>query len=130
MAGNDEGGEKYMKNISSVRNHVLRGHANKFTSFLSFLELWKTSHPDNAYETSIDGGSINQRKDDKVSVSGRFSYYIFPCHPYGDKHPNQREFEVNIIALMAHSFTSLFLMDRDCFRKLTQYLDLRLHPVE
>ena len=57
------------------------------------------------------------------------SDYLVPCHPYGDKHPKQREFEVNTFALMAHAFTSLSLVDNDCFRKLTQDLDRRLRPV-
>ena len=57
------------------------------------------------------------------------SYYLVPCHPYGYKHPKQREFEVNIVALMAHAFTSLLLVDHDCFRKLTQDLDPRLRPI-
>ena len=30
---------------------------------------------------------------------------------------------------MAHAFTSLSLVDHDCFRKLTQDLDPRLRPV-
>ena len=54
---------------------------------------------------------------------------LFPCQSYGDKNPKQKEFEVNIVALMAHTFTSLFLVDHDCFRNLTQDLDPRLRPV-
>ena len=81
---------KYMKNISSLRNHVLHGHANGFASFLKFLEFHKTSQPDDTYELSTDDGSRKQRKDDEVSVGGRLSDYILPCHPYGYNHPNQR----------------------------------------
>ena len=57
------------------------------------------------------------------------SYYLVPCHPYGEKRPKQRNFEVNIFALMAHAFTLLSLVDHYCFRKLTQVLDPRLRPV-
>ena len=59
---------KYTKKISRLRNHVLHGHANEFTSFLEFLELQKTSQPDNISELSTDDGSINQRKSDEVSI--------------------------------------------------------------
>ena len=90
--------------------------------------MQKNSHPDDASELS-DDGSRKRRKADKVSVGVRLSDYLVPCHPYGDKHPNQREFEINIVALMAHAFTSLSLVDHDCFCKLTQYLDPRLCPV-
>ena len=55
--------------------------------------------------------------------------YLVPCHPYGDKHPKQKEFEVNIFALMAHAFTLLSLVDHDCLRKLTHDLDPCLRPV-
>ena len=48
---------KYTKKTSSLRNHVLRVHANKFTSFLEFIDLRKTSHPDDASELSTDDGS-------------------------------------------------------------------------
>ena len=88
----------------------------KSTRFLSFLELQKNSHLDDASELSIYGGSRKRRKADKVSVGGRLSDYLVTCHPYGDKHTKQREFEVNIVALMAHVFTSLSLVDHDCFR--------------
>ena len=44
------------------------------------------------------------------------------------KHPKQKEFEVNIVALMAHTFTLLLLVDNYFFRKLTQDLDPRLCP--
>ena len=37
--------------------------------------------------------------------------------------------EVNIVALMAHAFTSLSLVDHDFFCKLTQDNDPRLRPV-
>ena len=119
---------KYMKKTSSIRNYVLRGHANKFTSFLAFLEFRKTSHPDGASEISTDYGSRKRIKSNKVSVVGRLSYYLLPCHTYGDNHPKQREFEVNVVALMAHAFTSLLLVDHKCFRKMTQDQDQRLHP--
>ena len=57
------------------------------------------------------------------------SYYLVPCHPYGYKHPKHREFEVNIVALMAHAFTSLSLVYHDFLRKLTQDIDPQLFPV-
>ena len=98
---------KYTKNTSSIRNHVLHGHTNEFNSFLTFIELRKTSQPYNAYDLSRDDGSRKRRKADKVNVGGRFSDYLLPCHPYGDNNTNQREFEGNVIALMAHAFTSL-----------------------
>ena len=120
---------KYTKNTSSIRNHVLHGHANKFTSFLSFLELRKTSQLDNSSELSADAGSRKWRKDNKVSVGGRFSDYLLPCHPYVDNNPNQRESEGNIVALMAHTFTLLLLVDHDCFHNMKQDIDPRLHPV-
>ena len=44
-------------NNSSLRNHVLHGHANKFTSILALIELRKTSHPEDASEISTDDGS-------------------------------------------------------------------------
>ena len=94
------------KNTSSIRNHVLHGHGKKFTRFLSFLELQKNSHLDDTSEISTDDGSRKRRKDNEVSVGGRLSDCLFPCHPYGYKHPKQKEFEVNIFALMAHAFTS------------------------
>ena len=78
------------KNTSSIRNHVLHGNGKIFTIFLSFLELQKTSHPDDASELS-DDGSRNQRKADKVSVGGKLSDYLVPFHPYGDKHLKQTE---------------------------------------
>ena len=88
----------------------------------------KNSQPDDPYELS-DDGSRKRRKADEVSVGGRFSDYLVPCHPYGDKHPKQKEFEVNIVAFMEHVFTLLLLVDHDCFRKLTQDIDPRLCPV-
>ena len=117
------------KNTSSIRNHILHGHANKFTSFLSLLELRKSSQPDDASDLSMDDGSRKRRKSDEVSVGGRYSDYLLPCHPYGDNNPKQRDFEVNTVAFMVHVFTSLPLVDHDCFRNLTQDLDPRLHPV-
>ena len=90
--------------------------------------MQKKSYPDYASELSYDG-SRKRRKADEVSVGGRFSDYLIPCHPYGDKHTKQREFEVNIFSLMAHVFTSLLLVYHDFFRKLTQDLDPRLLPV-
>ena len=94
------------------------------------MELQKTSHPDDAYELSTDDGSRKRRKANEVSVGERLSDYLFPCHPYGDNHPKQRESEGNVVALMAHAFTSLLLVYHDCFRKLTQDLALRLQLVE
>ena len=57
------------------------------------------------------------------------SDYLVLCHPYGDKHQKQRDFELNIVALMAHEFKSLSFVDHDCFHKLTQDLDPCLCPV-
>ena len=101
------------KNTSSTWSHVLHGHAIKFTSFLSFLYFQNNSQPDDASEISMDDGSRNQRKADEVSVGSRLSYYLLLCHPYGDKHSKQRKFEINIVALMAHAFMSLLLVDND-----------------
>ena len=67
----------------------------------------KTSQPDDASEISMDDGSRKRRKADEVSIGGRFSDYLLPCHPYGENHPKQREFEVNAVDLMAHAFTLL-----------------------
>ena len=117
------------KNTYSSQNHVLHGHANKFTSFLSFLELRKTSQIYDRSELSTDDGSRKRRKSDKVSVGGGFLDYLLPCHPYGDNHPKQREFEGNIVAFMAHVFTSLLLVDHDCFHKLARDLDPSLQPI-
>ena len=91
--------------------------------------MQKNSHIDDASEISTYDGSRKRRKADEVSVGGRLSDYLVPCHPYGYKHPKHKEFEVNIVDLMAHAFTSLSLVDHDCFRKLKQYLDPRLCPV-
>ena len=125
-----KGAIKYTeKKTSSIRNHILHEHGKKFTRFLSFLELQKKSHLDDAYELSTDYGSRKRRKDDEVSVGGRLSYFLVPCHTYGDKHPKQKEFEVNIFALMPHAFTPLLFLDHDFFHKLTQDLDPRLRPV-
>ena len=101
------------KNTSSIRNHVLHVNSKKFTRFLPFLELQNNSHIDDASELSTDDGSRKRRKADELSVGGRLSDYLVPCHPYGDKHPKQKEFEVNIVALMAHAFTPLSLVDHD-----------------
>ena len=49
------------KKTSSIRNHVLHGHGNKFTSFLSLLELQKKSQPDDASELSNYGSTIGER---------------------------------------------------------------------
>ena len=91
--------------------------------------MWKTSHPDNTSELITDDGSRKWIKANEVSVGGRFSYYLLPCHPYGDNHPKQRSFEVNIVALVAHMFKLLPLLDHDCLCKLTQNIDPSLHPV-
>ena len=72
----------------------------KFTSLLSLLEFQKNSHSDDTSELSMDDGSIKRRKSDELSVGSRLSDYLLLCHPYGDKHPNQREFKVNIVSLM------------------------------
>ena len=55
----------------------------------------------------MDDGSRKRRKADEVSIGGRFSDYLLPCHPYGENHPKQRESEVNAVDLMAHAFTLL-----------------------
>ena len=91
--------------------------------------MQRTSQPDNASEISTDDGSRKRRNSDEVSIGGRFSYYLLPCHTYGENHPKQRGFEGNDGALMAHVFTSLSLVDHYCFRKVTQNLDPWLHPV-
>ena len=78
------------KNTSSIRNHVIYGHGKRFTRFLSFLEVQKNLQLDDAYELSTFDGSRKLKKADEVSVGGRFSDYLVPFHPYGDKHPKQR----------------------------------------
>ena len=120
---------KYKKNTSRLQNHILHVHANKFSSFLTLPELRKTLQPDDASQISTDDGRKKRRKSDEVSVGGRLSDYLLPCHFYGDNNPNQMEFEGNSVALMSDEFTSLWLMDQDCFCKLTQDLGPRLHPV-
>ena len=81
--GNNEGGDEIFKNTSSLRNHVLPKNAKLFNIFLAFLELQNTSQPDDTSELSTDDGNINQIKSDKISVGGRFKYYLLPCNPYG-----------------------------------------------
>ena len=76
--------------------------------------MQKNSQPDDASEISNDG-SRKWRKADEINVGGRFSYYLVPCHPCVDKHPKQMEFDVNIVALMAHAFTLLSLVDHNFF---------------
>ena len=68
------------KNLFIIPNHVLYGHANEFTSFLAFLELRNTSHPDDAYELNTDYGRRNQKKADEVSVGVRLSDYLLTYH--------------------------------------------------
>ena len=63
--------------------------------------------PDDAYEISTDDGSRKRRKANEVSVGGRLSDYLFPCHPYGDNNPKQRDFEGYVVALIAHAFMLL-----------------------
>ena len=104
---------KHTKKTSRIRNHVLNGHANEFTSFLEFLELRKTSHPDDSFEISTYDSSRKRIKVDEVSVGVRFSDYLLLCHPYVDNHTKQRKFEVNIVTLMAHAFTLMSLVDHD-----------------
>ena len=94
-----------MKKISSLQKHVLHGNSKDFTSFLLFLELQKSLQPDNASEISTEYGSRKRRKADKLSVGGRLSDHLLPCHSYEDDHPKKRDFEGNIVALMAHEFT-------------------------
>ena len=57
------------------------------------------------------------------------SDYFLPCHPYGENIPKQREFEGNLVALMTHAFTSVLLVDHECFHKLMQDSNPRLSPV-
>ena len=76
----------------------------------------------------MNDGSRNHGKANELNFGGRLSDYLLPCHPYGDNHTKQREFEINIIALMAHALTSLSLVDHECFRKMTQDLDPQLRP--
>ena len=122
-------GELNEKNASILRNHVLPGNAKELNCFLELLGLRKTSQPDDASELSTDGDSRKQRKGDEISVGSRFSDYLPPFRPYEDNNPNQRDFEVNSVALMVHVFKSLLLVDHDFFRKITYYLDLWLRPV-
>ena len=117
------------KNTSILRNCVLHGHSNKFTSFLEFLEFWNTSQTDDTSELSTDDSSRIRRKYTEVSVGGRLSHYLLPYHIYGDNNTKQRDFEVNAIALMEHAFRSLSLVDHDFFRKMTQDIYPRCHPV-
>ena len=126
---NEGGGEIYEKNTSSLRNHILHGYTKEFTSFLSFLELRNISQPDNASELRTEDGSRKRRKAEKISVGGKWSDYLLPCHPYGGNNLNQRKFDGNVVTLMVHLFTSLLLVDHECFCKLTHYLDTRLCPV-
>ena len=120
---------KYKKKPSSIRNHVLHGHAKKFTSILALIELRKTSHPEYASEISTDDGSRKRGNADEVSVGGTFSDYLLLCDTYGENNPKQREFEGNVISSMAHAFTLMSLVEHDFFRNLTQDIDPRLHPV-
>ena len=121
---------KYKKeNISSLQKHSRHRHANEFTSFLTFLELRKTSHPEYLSAIITEYGSRKRRKAEKISVWGKFSDYLLPCHSYGDNNTKQREFEGNAIASMAHPFTSLLLVDHECVCNMTQDIDARLRPV-
>ena len=61
--------------------------------------------PDDSSEISMNDGSRNHGKANELNFGGRLSDYLLPCHPYGDNHTKQREFEINIIALMAHALT-------------------------
>ena len=129
-AGNNEGGgEIYRKNTSSLHNHVLHWHAKELGNFLALLELWKTSQPEDASEIITDKISIKHRNSDKLSIGGRLSDYLLLCHLYGDNHPNQREFGGYDVTLMAHTFTLLSLVNHECFRMLTKYINLQLWPV-
>ena len=121
---------KYKKeNTSSLQKHFRHRHAKEFTSFLEFLELRKTSQIEYSSEIITEGVSRKRRNADKISVGGRFSDYLLPCHPYGNIYLKQGEFEVNDVALMAHPFTSLLLVDHECVCNLTQDIDARLRPV-
>ena len=110
---NKRGVEIYEKNTSRLRNHVLHGYAKEFSSFLALLELCKKSQPDDTYEISTDDVSRKSRKADKLSVGGRFSDYLLPCHPCGYNHPEKRGFEVNVVSLMAYTFISLSLLKHE-----------------
>ena len=89
MPVNKEGGGEIYKKTPILLNHVLHWHTNEFNSFLEFLELRKTSYPDNTSDLSMDDGSIKRREADKIIVGRRLSDYLLPCHPYGDNNPKQ-----------------------------------------
>ena len=74
-----------------------------------------TTQPDKTYELRTDDGSRKQRKADEVSVGDILLDYPLPYHNYGEKNPKQRESEGNFVALMAHVFTLLLLVDHDFF---------------
>ena len=114
------------KNTSRLQNHVLPGHAKDFNIILALLELWNTSQPDDASETSTYNGSRKRRKADEICVGKRLSYFFLPCHTYGDNNTKQREFEVNFIDLMAHESTLLSLVEDECLRKMTQDIEPQL----
>ena len=80
---------------------------------MALFELRKTSQPDEAYELSTDDGSKKQRKADEVSVGDILLDYPLLYHNYGEKNPKQRESEGNFVALIAHVFTLLLLVDHD-----------------
>ena len=103
------------KNTSSLWNYSRHRHANEFTSFLAFLELRKTSHTEYLSEIITEDGSKNRRKAEKISVGGKWSDYLLPCHPYGGNNLNQRKFDGNVVTLMVHLFTSLLLVDMNVF---------------
>ena len=115
---------KYTKTHPAY-GYVLPSNAKDFNRFLAFLELHKTLQPDGASEIITDDGNIKWRKSDKIIVGGRLKDYLLPCNPYGYNNPNQREFEVNVVVLIAHAFTFLLLMDHECFRKMMQDIDSR-----
>ena len=54
---------------NGISTHV---HEKEFNSFPEFLEFRKTSHPDDISELSMGDVSRKRRKDDGISVGGRF----------------------------------------------------------
>ena len=59
------------KKTTRLRNYVLHWHAKHFTSLLEFLELLKTSQPDDESELIMNDGNRKNKKDKKLSVGGR-----------------------------------------------------------
>ena len=118
-----KGGVKYTKTHPNYRTMFSSSNDKGFNSVLALLELQNTLQPIGTSEIITDDGNIKWRKSDKIIVGGRLKDYLLPCNPYGYNNPNQREFEVNVVVLIAHAFTFLLLMDHECFRNLRQDID-------